>query len=533
MNYRTIFSIKESEKATVELADVEGLIGPVVVKRLKGANPDIYRLLCCAQNSHIPKVFFCEEQGGMLYVAEEYVDGDNLTEHLQKQPRDEAKLELALQLCEAVLFLHSMNPPVIHRDIKPSNIVINGKGVLKLIDFDASRQYKDFSNEEDTRLLGTRGYAAPEQFGYAQTDVRSDIYSMGIVFHGMRLSENKKTVEQWERIVEKCTSFDPKNRYQNVQELEEEIRKLQNRKKIWLKKFVTFCTVAAVMLAIAVVAALKLGNRKEQETGGVVAQLTQTPTPTEIPIPTPTVKVIPTETPIPTPTVMVIPTESPTPAPELLEIPTEIDHFYYKGLAEETEVILHHGSDDAQLPDKWDIECYDYATGKSYIIPMEEIEMGPGYIRLLDNGLLQLEPSVYNFTVNMYYGIIEWKYSISRIIQIYGESVYPEKISKPVRQAINYFYKDDAHDIVKEINSSSTSKFVGVWAEMKGEDPLEVPLEGYNIFCDGKVLILNKKFLLQYFKAEQTMYLNFYFDDGKQQIEEVVFKEHSPWINND
>ena len=82
---------------------------------------------------------------------------------------DEQKLNYALQLCEAVGFLHAMKPSVIHRDIKPSNILINNKMELKLIDFDASRQYKDAPSSSDTRLLGTVEYAPPEQFGYAQS----------------------------------------------------------------------------------------------------------------------------------------------------------------------------------------------------------------------------------------------------------------------------------------------------------------------------------------------------------------------------
>ena len=68
---------------------------------------------------------------------------------------------------------------------------------------------------------------------------------------------------------------------------------------------------------------------------------------------------------------------------------------------------------------------------------------------------------------------------------------------------------------------------------MEGTESFEVSAEWYNLFCDGKVLSLNKEFLLQYFEAEQTMYVTFCFDDGKQQVEEVIFKEHSPWINND
>ena len=192
MEYQTIFTIKESEKATVELAALEGQTGPVIIKKLRGVSPNIYRLLCCVQNLHIPKIYAYEQQDKEFLVAEEYVDGENLEEYVQKHcPGDKEKLQLALQLCEAVRFLHLMEPPIIHRDIKPSNILITGKGILKLIDFDASRQYKVLQNSGDTRLLGTAEYAAPEQFGYSQTDVRSDIYSMGVVFNEMNLRKKK------------------------------------------------------------------------------------------------------------------------------------------------------------------------------------------------------------------------------------------------------------------------------------------------------------------------------------------------------
>lgn len=231
MEYQTIYMIKESEKATVELAILENHEGPVIIKKLQGTSPDIYRLLCCAQNSHIPEVYAYEQQGDELIVAEEYVDGENLEEYLKNfRLSDKEKLHLALQLCEAVKVLHSMEPPIIHRDIKPSNILITGRGILKLIDFDASRQYKE-ENEGDTRLLGTAGYAPPEQFGYSQTDIRSDIYSLGVVFHEMYLSENSFLAGHWEKISERCTCFDPKNRFQNVEELEKEIRELLSGKR--------------------------------------------------------------------------------------------------------------------------------------------------------------------------------------------------------------------------------------------------------------------------------------------------------------
>lgn len=322
MEYRSIVTIKESEKATVELAAIELFVGPVIVKRLKGGNPEIYRLLSNQGNSHIPQIYAVEEQENELFIAEEYVDGKSLSEHLQKNLlSDEQKLNYALQLCEAVGFLHALNPSVIHRDIKPSNILINGKGVLKLIDFDASRHYKEAPSSSDTRLLGTVEYAPPEQFGYSQTDVRSDIYSMGVVFHEMRPTENKKLVEQWEKIAEKCTSFDPKNRYQSVAELKRELEKLSDWKKNRRGKIAAWIGGMEVLLAVAVLAVmLWYGQKVAEDAGGekltsvptsvltITATETSTPEPTATSTPTPTVTLSPTPTNTPTPAAMPTPT---------------------------------------------------------------------------------------------------------------------------------------------------------------------------------------------------------------------------------
>lgn len=132
MEYQTIVTIKKTEKSMVELAATELFSGPVIVKHLKGGNPKIYRLLSVQRNDHIPQIYAIEEQEKELLVVEEYIDGESLREHLQRGVlSDEEKIEYALQLCEAVGFLHTMKPSVIHRDIKPSNILITGKGVLK------------------------------------------------------------------------------------------------------------------------------------------------------------------------------------------------------------------------------------------------------------------------------------------------------------------------------------------------------------------------------------------------------------------
>ena len=218
--YHTITTIKSTEKSQVFLAFMEGQEEPVIIKRMNAANPEVYKVLSEMNNEHIPRIFACEWQGKELVVAEEYVDGETL-EHLLKEGllTEEQKLEVALQLCEAVEVLHNCVPQMIHRDIKPSNVLITEEGLLKLIDFDAARQYKEMSEDSDTRILGTADYAAPEQFGYKQTDVRSDIYSMGIVFEMLHFHGEGLAALSWKRMLEICTNFDPKKRYSSVNNL--------------------------------------------------------------------------------------------------------------------------------------------------------------------------------------------------------------------------------------------------------------------------------------------------------------------------
>ena len=407
MKYQTILTIKESEKATVELAAVELFVGPVIVKRLKGGNPEIYRLLSGQNNSHIPQIYAVEEQENELFIAEEYVDGESLSEYLQKNLfSDEQKINYALQLCEAVGFLHALNPSVIHRDIKPSNILINGKGELKLIDFDASRHYKEAPSSSDTRLLGTVEYAPPEQFGYSQTDVRSDIYSMGVVFHEMRPTENKRLAEQWEKIAEKCTSFDPKNRYQSVAELKRELEKLaacKKKRKIkiagWIGGTVLLLMVSAILTVL-----WPKEEKKESIDGG---NLTGVPTNALTDAPTLTPANVPTATPTPEPTATCTPTVTPAPETEadrqkrIDEIVAELESegFYidtfYKG--------LDTGSDFMQYSDRYEgndvvfynVQMWNLLTEQTFLVPKDCFYADNNILHIKSEYLRSLEAGCY------------------------------------------------------------------------------------------------------------------------------------------
>ena len=320
MKYATIQVLKKSDRSEVIFAAVEEMDVPVVVKHLKGANPEIYQSISKIKNPHIPRIHCVEEEDDGICIVEEYIDGRTLNDYIEEEKiTDIRKMELMVQLCEALEVLHHCKPAVIHRDIKPSNILVTWDGILKLIDFDASRQYKAEKNTSDTRLLGTIEYAAPEQFGYAQTDVRSDVYSLGVVFSEIRI-EDMSCVKRWKRVVDKCTSFDPDNRYDNVSQLKKDILKCIERGKrpCWKRMALPVLGCAIILVLLMLAGMCILGKRETEIPDASMPTPTQVPaTPTPSQNPTPTqVPATPTPSPSPTPTqVPATPTPSPSPTP--------------------------------------------------------------------------------------------------------------------------------------------------------------------------------------------------------------------------
>lgn len=140
------------------------------------------------------------------------------------------------ELCDVLILLHGKG--IIHRDIKPSNILLAKDGHIRLIDFDAARIMKEDS-EQDTMLLGTRGYVPPEQYGFSQTDERADIYALGVTIR--QLLGDKAEKFRYRRILSKCTNLDPSKRYQSI---------CQVRKTFFYLRESIFCTGAAVVMAI-------------------------------------------------------------------------------------------------------------------------------------------------------------------------------------------------------------------------------------------------------------------------------------------
>ena len=154
-------------------------------------------------------------------VIEEFVNGITLEQYLQQRgPLPEGEvMYLLMGICDGLSHLHSLIPPIIHRDIKLSNIMLSENSEVKIIDFNASRTYKA-SNREDTVILGTEGYAPPEQFGFQETDARSDIYALGVLTNYLLTGRHPKEMlagGRLQKVIERCLSLDPENRYQSVE----------------------------------------------------------------------------------------------------------------------------------------------------------------------------------------------------------------------------------------------------------------------------------------------------------------------------
>ena len=140
-----------------------------------------------AQLSHpnLPQVIDFFEEQGRSYLVMEFIWGESLEKRLEKAQSpllERQVLQWAVQISDVLDYLHTRKPPIIFRDLKPSNIMVNNAGAVKLVDFGVARTYKE-NKLQDTIALGSENYAAPEQWGQAQTDARSDVYGLGATMY--------------------------------------------------------------------------------------------------------------------------------------------------------------------------------------------------------------------------------------------------------------------------------------------------------------------------------------------------------------
>ena len=202
------------------------------------------RILARLTHPNLPKVYDYFSLPGRHYIIMEFVKGTTLEKILetrQGRPLNERlTLSWALQICKTMYFLSIQKPrPIVFRDLKPSNIMIMPDGRVKLIDFGIARFFKE-DKHEDTYVYGTPGYAAPEQYGSGQTDVRSDLFSLGATLHhcltGRNPSENPLDFPDPQQsnpmlsretaaIIRKALSPDMNKRFQSALEMKQAVQK--------------------------------------------------------------------------------------------------------------------------------------------------------------------------------------------------------------------------------------------------------------------------------------------------------------------
>lgn len=181
----------------------------------------------------LPRIVDIIDNGVTIYVVMDYIEGESLDKILNEYgaQSEEMVIGWAKQLCDALGYLHSQKPPIIYRDMKPANVMLKPEGNIKIIDFGIAREYKE-QNLADTTVLGTKGYAPPEQYS-GQTDARSDIFALGMTMHHLltgvdpRSGEAYAPVRQWnpelsegiEIIIDRCVEPAAENRYQSCSDL--------------------------------------------------------------------------------------------------------------------------------------------------------------------------------------------------------------------------------------------------------------------------------------------------------------------------
>lgn len=233
-----LIEVKElhrSEKSVVTLVIDRESGKRYVRKQLQGEHP-VYAQLKTLVHPYLPKIESMEQSGGETILLEEYIEGVNLAEVTLTEKQIITLME---ELCEVLAFLHGHG--ILHRDIKPSNLLLAPDGHIRLIDFDAARE-KNPNSDSDTRLLGTKGYAPPEQYGFAQTDARADIYAVGVTMKQLLGKHAEKRL--YRHILRKCTEFAPKRRYASAKEL---LRALKLR---WIRLLAPWFFLLALLCGV-------------------------------------------------------------------------------------------------------------------------------------------------------------------------------------------------------------------------------------------------------------------------------------------
>ncbi len=282
--YEIIAVIGKGGMSTVYLAMDRRLNKQWAVKeavRKPGANSNIYELTPIAEanllksldHPNIVRIVDIIEQGGYIYIVEDFVEGKSLAEEIKRGPSSpDDVVNWGVQICDIFEYLHSRPQPIIYRDMKPANVQLQpDRKTIKLLDFGIAKTYKP-QNVSDTMNLGTRGYAAPEQFDVKrQSDARTDIYSLGVTLRALLMGKTPYDVEFYDditkqnrmvtdgliKVLKKATDQNPANRYQSAAEFKHALLHYHDRDEAVIRlrkrKLNSFRATIAASLAFIII----------------------------------------------------------------------------------------------------------------------------------------------------------------------------------------------------------------------------------------------------------------------------------------
>ena len=223
-----------------------------------------YDLLCSLDHPNIPKAIEFFEEGNFSYFIRSYMPGDSLHQWIAGRgvASEREAVNITVQLCDILAYLHAQHPAVIHRDIKPQNVILDPSGTVYLIDFGIARKF-DPAAVKDTVFMGTSATAPPEQYGYGQTDARSDLYSLGILLIFLCTGRYERTAltdmpSSLRKIAETCTQFAPKDRYASALRIK---RALLARKRVWPKRIAAGTAVLCAIFGAFWIGRATAGDR--------------------------------------------------------------------------------------------------------------------------------------------------------------------------------------------------------------------------------------------------------------------------------
>lgn len=246
----------------------------------------------------LPRIVDIIDNGITIYVVMDYIEGESLDKILMEygaQP-EEKVINWAMQIADALSYLHGQKPPIIYRDMKPANVMLKPEGNIKIIDFGIAREYKE-QNLADTTVLGTKGYAPPEQYS-GQTDPRSDIFALGMTMHHLltgvdpRNGEAYASVRQWnpelsegiEIIIDRCVQPASENRYQSCADLIYDLehpelitKGFKRKQKRRLASFLTAAIASVAMLVSGVACNFAAEQVNNSTYESLVAVMASTP----------------------------------------------------------------------------------------------------------------------------------------------------------------------------------------------------------------------------------------------------------------